>query len=151
MFVPDRKHTYRPPRLVTGIALLFYVQMMVVPHRRHTYRPPPACYGDSFTFLCADDGRTTQETYIQASPACYGDSFTFLTLHSSQCVWQLWICSCWCVRFTLLIMNYHPHQTPSGLDPPDLVLTNRSHHPRNAFVAEYALTTSKHVNSSHAL
>jgi hypothetical protein len=40
MFVPDRKHTYEPPRPVTAIALLFYMQMMFVPHRTHAYGPP---------------------------------------------------------------------------------------------------------------
>jgi hypothetical protein len=40
MFVPYRKHTYGPPRTVTGIALLVYKWMMFIPHRKHTYVPP---------------------------------------------------------------------------------------------------------------
>jgi hypothetical protein len=37
MIVSHRKHTYRPPRPVTGIVLLLYMQMMFEPHRKHTY------------------------------------------------------------------------------------------------------------------
>jgi hypothetical protein len=40
MFIPLRKHTYVSPRPVTGIALLFYMQMMIVPLRKDTYGPP---------------------------------------------------------------------------------------------------------------
>jgi hypothetical protein len=31
---------YRPPRLVMGIALLFYSQMIFQPHRKYTYGHP---------------------------------------------------------------------------------------------------------------
>jgi hypothetical protein len=44
MFVPDKIHTYWPPRCVRGIALLLYV-----------------------------DIRASQETRLLASTACYGD------------------------------------------------------------------------------
>jgi hypothetical protein len=40
MFVPHRKLTYGPPQPVTGIDLLFYMQIMPVPHRKHAYGPP---------------------------------------------------------------------------------------------------------------
>jgi hypothetical protein len=56
MFVPDRKHTYWPPRSVTGIALLFYyifhMWMMFVPHRNHTYWPPRPVTGIALLFIC---------------------------------------------------------------------------------------------------
>jgi hypothetical protein len=48
MFVPHRKHTCGPPLPVTGIALLFYMQMMFVSHRKHTYGPPQPVTGFAF-------------------------------------------------------------------------------------------------------
>jgi hypothetical protein len=81
MFVPHRKHTYRPPRPITEIALLLYVDNvctsqetciyiyiyiciglhgllrgylyyldvdMFVPHRKHIYRPPRPVTGIAF-------------------------------------------------------------------------------------------------------
>jgi hypothetical protein len=36
----SQKHTYSPPRHVTGIALHFCMYMMFVPRRKHKYRPP---------------------------------------------------------------------------------------------------------------
>jgi hypothetical protein len=51
MFVPHSKHTYRPPRPTTGIALHFYVYMMFVPHRKHTNRPLQPVAGIAFNFL----------------------------------------------------------------------------------------------------
>jgi hypothetical protein len=49
MFVPHRTHAYRPQRSVTGIALLFYMQIMFVPHRKHTYWPSQPVTGIFFT------------------------------------------------------------------------------------------------------
>jgi hypothetical protein len=98
-------NTCRQPWSVTGIALLFYMQMIFLPHRKHTHRPPrpvrsmslrfwyvynihaseethvsqsSACYKDSFIFLYVDGICITQETRLYASTACYGDSVTFL-------------------------------------------------------------------------
>jgi hypothetical protein len=34
------KHSYRPPRPVTGVVLLDYMWMMVVAHRKHASRSP---------------------------------------------------------------------------------------------------------------
>jgi hypothetical protein len=76
MFVPHRKHAYGPPRLVTGLSLLFYVRMMFVPHRKHTYGPPRPVTGIALLFY-VDDVRTSQETLLCTSAACYGDNFTF--------------------------------------------------------------------------
>jgi hypothetical protein len=45
MFVHHRKHFYRLPRLVTGITLLFHMQMMFVPHRKQPYSPPQLVTG----------------------------------------------------------------------------------------------------------
>jgi hypothetical protein len=50
MFVPLRKHTYQPPRPVNSDTFNFYMQMMFIPNRKHTY-VLPWYYGDSFTFL----------------------------------------------------------------------------------------------------
>jgi hypothetical protein len=50
MFVPHRKHTYGPPRLLTGIALLLYMQMMFVPYRKHSYGPPQPFMGIALRF-----------------------------------------------------------------------------------------------------
>jgi hypothetical protein len=47
--MPHKENTYRPPKTLMGIAMLFYV----------------------------DDIRTLQETRLWASKACYGDSLTF--------------------------------------------------------------------------
>jgi hypothetical protein len=40
VFIHRRKHIYGPPRPVTEIALLFYMQMRYVYHRKYTYGPP---------------------------------------------------------------------------------------------------------------
>jgi hypothetical protein len=40
MFIHHRKHAYGPPRAITGIALLFYMEKVFVPHRKHAYGPP---------------------------------------------------------------------------------------------------------------
>jgi hypothetical protein len=50
MFIPDRKHAYEPPRPVTDIALLFYMQIIFVPHRRHMYGPPRPVTGIALLF-----------------------------------------------------------------------------------------------------
>jgi hypothetical protein len=36
-FVPHRKPSYEPPRPVTEIALLPYMERMFVPHGKHSY------------------------------------------------------------------------------------------------------------------
>jgi hypothetical protein len=58
--------SYRPPRSLKVIALLFYMYMMFVPHRKHM--SPQPVNGDSFTVLYVDDVRTSQEAH--ASTAC---------------------------------------------------------------------------------
>jgi hypothetical protein len=62
MFVPHRKHTYGPTRLVTETALLYlYVDNVRTSQEIHLW-VSTACYGDSTTFLYVDDVRTSQET-----------------------------------------------------------------------------------------
>jgi hypothetical protein len=76
MFVPHRKHAYRTPRPVSGIALLFYMQIIFVLHRKHTYGPPRPVTGISLLYV--DDVHTSRETHVWASMACYGGRFTVL-------------------------------------------------------------------------
>jgi hypothetical protein len=102
IFAPHRKHTYGPPRPVTGIVVLFrfrwrsfltgntpmdltacyrdsllYYMEMFVPHRKHIYGPPRPVAGIALLFLVYDV-RTPQKTHVWASTACYGDSCAFL-------------------------------------------------------------------------
>jgi hypothetical protein len=51
MFVPHRKHTYRPQRSVTGIALLLYIHRMFVPLRKPTYKIPRPVMGLTCFFI----------------------------------------------------------------------------------------------------
>jgi hypothetical protein len=44
---------------VTGIALLFYMQVIFVPHSKHA---TIACQGNNFIIWYVDDLRTSQET-----------------------------------------------------------------------------------------
>jgi hypothetical protein len=77
MFVLHRKHTYGPPRYVTGAAFLFlYVDDICTSQEIHL-RPATACYRESFAFLWVDKVRTSQETYRRAAKACCLDGFTF--------------------------------------------------------------------------
>jgi hypothetical protein len=76
MFVPHRKHTYRPLRSATGIAVLSNMYIMFVPHRKIAYGPSQPAMGIALLFL--DDVRTSPETRLWAFKACYGGSFTFL-------------------------------------------------------------------------
>jgi hypothetical protein len=63
MFVPHRKNTYGTPGSVTGIALLFYMSMMLDHHRKHTYMPPrPVSWIDLLHILYVDDVLTPEET-----------------------------------------------------------------------------------------
>jgi hypothetical protein len=39
MLVPQRKNSYAPPELVTGINLLVYMYKVFISHRKHSYRP----------------------------------------------------------------------------------------------------------------
>jgi hypothetical protein len=48
MFVPYRKHTYGPPWPVTGIPLLYYMEMVFVSHRKYT----TALYGLLRVYFC---------------------------------------------------------------------------------------------------
>jgi hypothetical protein len=74
--VPYRKHTYGPPRPVSGDGFTFlYVDDVCTSQERHVC-VSIACYRDGFTFLYVDDG-TLQETHLWASTACYWDTFTF--------------------------------------------------------------------------
>jgi hypothetical protein len=57
MFIPHRKH--RLPRLLMGIAVLFYMYMMFLPHRKHAYGPPQSVtrivlhlQADNLTDIC---------------------------------------------------------------------------------------------------
>jgi hypothetical protein len=94
--------SYRLPRPLTRISLLFYMQLIFVSHR-HVSRPPwpvtrrgsvlyvddfltsqethlwayTTSYGESFTLLYVDDVRTSQETPI-SSTSWYGDNFIFI-------------------------------------------------------------------------
>jgi hypothetical protein len=63
MFVPHWKHTYGPPCPVTGIALLFHMQMMFVPHWKHTFGPPWPVAEIALLFY-ADDVRISLETNL---------------------------------------------------------------------------------------
>jgi hypothetical protein len=73
------KHTFGPPRPVTGIALLFYVDDGRTSLETHVFT---ACYGDSFTFYI-DDIHTSEKTHVWTSMACCVDIlnvFTTLTI-----------------------------------------------------------------------
>jgi hypothetical protein len=50
-FVPHRKHTYGPPRLVIRIALVYYKYIMFVSHRKHIYGPPRPVTGIALLYL----------------------------------------------------------------------------------------------------
>jgi hypothetical protein len=43
---------YRPRRSVMGMALLSYMYLMFVPHRKHTYNPPRTVTGTALHFIC---------------------------------------------------------------------------------------------------
>jgi hypothetical protein len=77
IFVPHRKHTYGPPRPITGIALFFYVDDVRTSQEAHLWTST-ACYGDSVIILYVDNVLTSQEAHLWTSTACYGDSFILL-------------------------------------------------------------------------
>jgi hypothetical protein len=79
VFVPLRKHSYGPPRPVTGIAYFLFVDDVRTSQETPLWAST-ACYGDSFTFLYVAGVRILQETHIWASAACYGDWLYFLLL-----------------------------------------------------------------------
>jgi hypothetical protein len=67
---------YRPPRPVTGTALLVYMQMFVH-HRKRAYGPPrPGTRIASCSHV--DYVRTSRETHLRAFRVCYGNNFTLL-------------------------------------------------------------------------
>jgi hypothetical protein len=72
MFIPRRKHAYGPSRLVTDVALLFYVDDVRTSQEEQA---STACYRDSFTFLYVDNVHTSQEARLWTFTACYRDSF----------------------------------------------------------------------------
>jgi hypothetical protein len=76
MFVPQRKHSYRLPWLVTGVALQFYKQMMLVSHRKHKYGPPLSATGIAL-FFYMHLMFVRNEKHLQAFMSCYRDSFIF--------------------------------------------------------------------------
>jgi hypothetical protein len=62
MFVSHWKHTYRPPRPVKGIALLFYTEKFV-PQSKHIFGLPGPVTGIALLFyIYVDDVRTSQQT-----------------------------------------------------------------------------------------
>jgi hypothetical protein len=102
MSVPHRKHICGPLQIVTGIALLYYVDycrtslethlwtstisygdsffnmyMMSVPHRKHTCGPLQIVTGIALLYY-VDYCRTTLETHLWISTNCYGNSFTLI-------------------------------------------------------------------------
>jgi hypothetical protein len=84
MFVPHRKHTYGPLRLVMGIPSL-HVDVRTS-QETHLWAST-ACYGDTVTSLYGDDFPTSQGTHLWASTACGDYIFTFLYVdgvHTSQ-------------------------------------------------------------------
>jgi hypothetical protein len=66
--------TYRLPRPVAGIALLFICRWCSCLARNITCRPPRPSPGVAFLYV--DYVRTSQETRLWASTTCYGYSFT---------------------------------------------------------------------------
>jgi hypothetical protein len=66
LIVPHTKHTYGPPRPVTGMAL--YVHDVCTLQEIYLWAST-VCYGDSFTFLYVNDIRTSQETHLWACTA----------------------------------------------------------------------------------
>jgi hypothetical protein len=60
MFVPHRKHG--PPRCVTEIALLLYVDDVCTSEETNVWTSM-VCYGESFTFVYVDNVRTSQEAW----------------------------------------------------------------------------------------
>jgi hypothetical protein len=55
--------------------------VMFVPHRKHIYRPPRPVTGMALLFLYVDGARTSQETHVRAATTCYGDRFTVLYVY----------------------------------------------------------------------
>jgi hypothetical protein len=105
MFVPHRKHTYKPPRPVTETTLVFYGDVRT---SRETHLcASMACYGNTFTFLYRDNVRTSQKTHLWASTACYGTAwwFSYLTgitpigLHGLLRRQLYFVISRWCSYF----------------------------------------------------
>jgi hypothetical protein len=58
-----------PPRSVTGIALLFKIQMLFVPHR-NTPIGVNGLLREEFYFLYVGDVRTSQKTHVLTSTSC---------------------------------------------------------------------------------
>jgi hypothetical protein len=50
MFVPHRKHTHVSPRPVTEIFILFFMRMMFVPNRKHNHVSPRLVTGIAHTY-----------------------------------------------------------------------------------------------------
>jgi hypothetical protein len=104
MFVPHGKHTYGPPRLVTGIALLFYMSMMFVPYRKHNYETPRPV--TRITLLTLD--------YILSS---YISTYYIL-----QCCYRFWTNSCptpnrfWNNQWSFC--GHHDNFSPQEATPP---------------------------------
>jgi hypothetical protein len=65
-------HSYRPPRPVTYINLLFVCRWYPYLKEIHVW-VSTACYGDSFT-LWYVDVHTSQKTHLPTSTACYANS-----------------------------------------------------------------------------
>jgi hypothetical protein len=76
MFVPNRNHTYGPPRPVTGIALLYICRSCWY----FTGITPMDLQGllrVYLQFLYVDYVHTSQKSHFWASTACYWDNFGF--------------------------------------------------------------------------
>jgi hypothetical protein len=75
VFVPDRKHTYGPPRPVTDSFTFAHADDV---RTSQETQASTACYGDSFAFLYVNNVRTSLDSHLWKPTACYGDSLTVL-------------------------------------------------------------------------
>jgi putative effector of murein hydrolase LrgA (UPF0299 family) len=96
MFVPHKKHTYRLPQPITGIALLFYMLMKFVPHMKRTYGPPRPVTGIALLsrlYMIFVPHMKRIMGIHSLLRGCYGNSFTLciqmMSLPHRKHVWAL--------------------------------------------------------------
>jgi hypothetical protein len=61
----------------TGVALSFYMYMLFVPHRKHSFEPPRPVTGIALLFICRWCSYLTGNTYVPARSAsgAVGDTY----------------------------------------------------------------------------
>jgi hypothetical protein len=71
MFVPRTKHTYGPPRPVTGVSFTFECRLCSYLTENTPMRLHGLSRGDIY-IIHVDDVLTSHETHLWASTLCYG-------------------------------------------------------------------------------